>query len=147
MEQVLNQVRVGVALLVYNDRGEVLIGRRKSQHGEGHWSFPGGHMEPGETPELCAAREAMEEAGIEIAKLKIIGVTNDIFSPEKHYITIFVVGEHAGGIVRNCEPEKLESWQWRSLDDLPQPLFLPIVNLLAGPFAKNLRMPPLSDAA
>jgi 8-oxo-dGTP pyrophosphatase MutT (NUDIX family) len=29
------------------------------------WDFPGGHMEQGETPEECFAREAMEEACIE----------------------------------------------------------------------------------
>lgn len=29
------------------------------------WDFPGGHMESGETPEECFAREAMEEACIE----------------------------------------------------------------------------------
>jgi 8-oxo-dGTP diphosphatase len=36
------------------------------------WDFPGGHMEEGETPDECFAREAMEEACIE-GRVKMIG--------------------------------------------------------------------------
>lgn len=36
------------------------------------WDFPGGHMEEGETPEECFAREAMEEACIE-GRIKMLG--------------------------------------------------------------------------
>lgn len=38
------------------------------------WDLPGGHMEQGETPEMCFAREAMEEASI-IGASKLIGYT------------------------------------------------------------------------
>jgi len=31
----------------------------------GHWIFPKGHIEPGESPEVAALRETSEEAGVE----------------------------------------------------------------------------------
>ena len=37
----------------------------KNQNG-GHWSFPKGHVEEGETEEQTAVREIMEETGIEV---------------------------------------------------------------------------------
>lgn len=53
------------------------------------WDFPGGHMEEGETPEECFAREAMEEACIEgrLAMLGYVLVDNTVdpeFVPGKY---------------------------------------------------------------
>jgi 8-oxo-dGTP pyrophosphatase MutT (NUDIX family) len=47
---------------------EVLMVRRSTEASfmPGVWVFPGGIIEPGETPTECAARELAEEAGIEL---------------------------------------------------------------------------------
>lgn len=37
------------------------------------WCIPSGHIEPGETPEMAAHRESMEEAGIELGPLTQLG--------------------------------------------------------------------------
>ena len=60
--------RVGIGVFVLKD-GKFLLGKRKSSHGEGSWSFPGGHLEFNEELEDCTRREVMEEAGISQAIL------------------------------------------------------------------------------
>jgi len=76
--------KVGVGVIVMND-GKVLMGKRKGAHGEGTWSFPGGHLEFGETLEACALREVAEEVGVNISDIKPATFTNDFFdSEEKH---------------------------------------------------------------
>jgi 8-oxo-dGTP diphosphatase len=55
-----------VAAAVIGRDGKILIARRKrSDTMGGYWEFPGGKVEPGETPEMCLKRELKEEFGID----------------------------------------------------------------------------------
>ncbi|MCX6781821.1 MAG: NUDIX hydrolase [Candidatus Magasanikbacteria bacterium] len=122
--------KVGVGVIIIKN-GRILMGKRKNSHGDGTWSFPGGHLEFNETWEDCAARETMEEAGIKINGIRFGTATNDIFSnEEKHYITIFMLADYDSGEIKIMEPDKCEKWEWFEWGDLPRPLFLPIQNLL-----------------
>lgn len=123
--------RVGVGVILIKDN-KVLLGKRKSaHHSPGVWQFAGGHLEFGESLEDCAIRELKEETNLDIKNVRFVALTNDIYSEEnKHYITIFMQGEYAGGEVKVMEPEKAERWDWYKWDEMPKPLFLPIVHLL-----------------
>lgn len=126
----MERPKIGVGVIITKDQ-KVLLGKRKNSHGDGSWSFPGGHLEFGEMPEDCAIRETLEETGIRIKNLRRTIYTNDIFEKEnKHYITIFILAEYDSGIVKVMEPDKCEKWEWFSWEELPKPLFLPIENLL-----------------
>lgn len=55
-----------VTAAVILSEGRVLIARRgPGGPSAGKWEFPGGTIEPGETPEQCLGRELREELGIE----------------------------------------------------------------------------------
>ncbi len=54
-----------VTAAVVERAGLLLITRRiDGTHLAGHWEFPGGKCEPGESPERCLARELREELGV-----------------------------------------------------------------------------------
>lgn len=56
-------------------RGDtVLIARRASGPLAGQWEFPGGKLEPGESPETCLARELREELGLEVQVEEVLAV-------------------------------------------------------------------------
>ncbi len=63
----------GVGVLVVKD-GKILVGTRCSDSGTGLICGPGGHIEPGETPEEAAERETLEEFGIQPRNLFPLGV-------------------------------------------------------------------------
>jgi len=122
--------RVGMGIFVFKD-GKFLLGKRKNAHGAGEWALPGGHLEFNEELESCARREVKEETGVEIKNIRFSTITNDIFKKEgKHYITIFMLSDWAEGTPGVIEPDKCEEWKWVSKDNLPEPLFLPLDNLL-----------------
>lgn len=59
---------VSAAIIFNNARDKILIARRNpgGLHGD-MWEFPGGKVDPGETPEDCLSREILEELGVEIS--------------------------------------------------------------------------------
>lgn len=118
--------KVGIGVMIQNDNGEVLLGLRKGSHGSGEWSFPGGHLEFGETVFETAKREVKEEIDLDVDKLKLISVADEmryIKSDGKHYLNLGVKAEYRGGEVRNMEPHKCKEWKWFGLDNLPKNLF------------------------
>jgi ADP-ribose pyrophosphatase YjhB (NUDIX family)/3-methyladenine DNA glycosylase AlkD len=121
---------IGVAVVVIR-QDRVLLGRRKNAHGHGCWQFPGGHLEYGESIEACARRELMEETGMVLLRSHNGPFTNDRFEDEnKHYVTLYVVADETAGEAAVKEPHKCERWDWFRWSQLPEPRFLPIVNLI-----------------
>lgn len=121
--------RVGVGVIVMR-KGLLLLGQRRGAHGAGTWALPGGHLEFGESVEICAAREVEEETGLRLASLRAGPYANDVFDAEgKHYVTLLVVARAAPGEPQLREPEKCAGWSWHHWDALPRPLFAPLETL------------------
>ncbi len=125
-------VRVGVGCWIQNPIGQFLFGHRLSKLGNGTWAPPGGHLEFCETPQQCAARETYEETGILRipSDFNVIGVTNDIFDDNEHYVTVHCYTKlnfYPKPMVK--EPDKCAAWVWFNLKILPNNLFLPVQNL------------------
>ncbi|MEU3457531.1 NUDIX hydrolase [Micromonospora sp. NPDC006766] len=68
----------GTSVLVLDDIGRVLLIERTGIAG---WGLPGGFMEPGESFEDAGRREVLEETGLEIGALTLLGV----FSGPEYY--------------------------------------------------------------
>lgn len=121
--------QVGTAIIITRDN-KVLLMKRKGLHGHGTWSTPGGHLDFGEMPEEGAAREAKEEMGVDVTDIRFRAVTNDLFEAEgKHYITLWFDAKSTDEPTIAAERE-VEEIGWFAWDALPQPLFLPLENLV-----------------
>ncbi len=125
---------VGVGLFVLDDEDRFILLRRRGSHGAGTWGLVGGHLEHGQSPEEAAVAEAREEMGLDLdpASLRRIPhYTSDVFADEgKHYVTLYLhVRLPEGQVPAILEPHKIDLWSWSSWHVMPEPLFLPLVNL------------------
>ena len=57
------RTRAAARLVIFDDEGRVLLLRHVDRTGKDFWATPGGGLEPGETEEQAARREAAEELG------------------------------------------------------------------------------------
>lgn len=128
--------RVGVGVLLWRT-GKLLLGQRRSAHGQGTWAPPGGYLELGEAPEDGARREVGEETGLVLGEVRPGPYVNTVFPAEhKHSLTLFFLAdcpEELGEPVCR-EPEKCLGWSWHDLNQLPEPLFAPLAQLLSSGF-------------
>src|ERR1700739_4984898 len=110
-----NYPKVGIGVLIFKD-DKVLLGKRKGSHAEGLYGGTGGHFEYMESFEECAKRETREETGIEIENIRFLCLTNLKSSKPKHYVDIGLVADWQSGDPQTLEPNKIEGWNWYSLD-------------------------------
>ena len=131
-------ILVGVAVAVMNERGELLLQKRS----DGIWGIPGGFMELGESTEETGRREVLEETGIEIGKLELVGV----FSGKHHFVKLpngdefypvtiaYVTKEITGGILKADGKETIEA-KFFKVNQLPERLNPLIKNLISQYFS------------
>ena len=63
-----------IAIAVVQRGQQLLIGPRADDLPlGGHWEFPGGKVEPGETPPAAAIRECLEETGLAVEVIQLLG--------------------------------------------------------------------------
>ena len=89
-----------VAAVCFEGARVLLTQRPAGTHLAGHWEFPGGKMEPGESPEEALAREMREECGVEVAVGSALDVTWWRY-PAKSVLLLFYEARITAGEVRH----------------------------------------------
>jgi 8-oxo-dGTP diphosphatase len=118
--------------VIWPDYRAVLMGlrHRDNKHAPGQWAFPGGWLEPGETPEQCAARELVEETNLFVTAGRIKRyaphpVAHTFFGSGVQAVTLYYAcryDENKMGWPKVMEAAKCEEWRWVSVLSLPRPL-------------------------
>jgi 8-oxo-dGTP diphosphatase len=67
------KARVPATLVFVMRDNEILLINKKTGLGKGKVNGPGGKVDPGETPEICAVRECQEELDITVSSLEYCG--------------------------------------------------------------------------
>ena len=85
---------VDLLIEVRGRRGIVLVRRRHRPHG---WALPGGFVDRGETVEHAALREAREETGLAVHRLRqFAAYTDPRRDPRGHTVSVVFTAEASG---------------------------------------------------
>lgn len=107
--------------------GEFLLIR--NTYGHRQWTFPGGGIKRGETPEVAARREAREEVGIELSELVSIGS----YASTRQYKrdTVYCFYTRATSLQYEIDPIEIQEAGWSQLEALPQPISAAVHDVLS----------------
>lgn len=81
---------IGAACVIRDAKGRVLLVQRApGQYGAGRWCFPCGFVEWGEDVRAAAARETLEEAGLEVEVGEPLQIASNFHEPGKPTIGVW----------------------------------------------------------
>jgi len=119
-----------VAALVRNANAVLLSQRRADQSFPLSWEFPGGKIEPGESPEFALVREIQEELGCTVKVGQVVDVVFHAYADFDLYMLLYAC-EVVDGVPH---PVEVAAVSWVPLDQmltLPMPpADLPLVQRL-----------------
>lgn len=118
----MKTVLVSAVALIDRDGRVLLAQRPEGKSMAGLWEFPGGKIEPGETPEAALIRELQEELGIDTWTSCLAPLTFASHSYEDfHLLMPLFACRKWEGIVRGKEGQALAWVHARDLKNYPMP--------------------------
>ncbi|WP_275791170.1 8-oxo-dGTP diphosphatase MutT [Pararhizobium gei] len=123
MEAASRKILLVAACALVDGDGRILLAQRpEGKSLAGLWEFPGGKVEPGETPEETLIRELDEELGIQtkvacLAPLTFASHTYETF----HLLMPLYVCRRYEGVAHGCEGQAIKWVRPKALRDYPMP--------------------------
>jgi len=121
-----------VAAVLTKDNMVLLTRRPEGKDFAGLWEFPGGKIEPDETPEAALTRELEEEIGIYADKFTPLGFVSHAYT-HKHVTILFFSCKQWKGEIIPQEHQEAKWFHHSELHTVPVPeADIPIIKLLGS---------------
>lgn len=101
--------------MIYDGEGNVLVQERKDPNWPGI-TFPGGHVECGESFRDSVLREVYEETGLKVSKLRLCGVKNWMIAERQRYVVLCYKTNQFEGSLNSSEEGEVK---WVKQEELP----------------------------
>jgi 8-oxo-dGTP diphosphatase len=116
LRRIAVNVEVVTNIMIQNPKtNEVVIQNRKKKYPG--WSFPGGHVENGESVYDCAVRETKEETGLDVSNLNSCGILHWINreTDERYICFMYKTTDYSGDLTSNNDEGE---YFWIGLSEL-----------------------------
>ena len=133
----ISEYRPAAAIVVFNKKGKVWLGRRSGKQTDYVWQFPQGGLDKGESAEFGALRELREETGISVENLRPLARIEDElfydFPPEyakrgrmqkwrgqrQSWFAYQFTGKKSDVNLKFQKPAEFKKWRWGELRETP----------------------------
>lgn len=126
-----------VGIAVFNENGQVWMGKRYGQKGPHSWQMPQGGIDDGEAPEHAAIRELFEETGMRLKHLTPLGEIDHWvyydFPPwhrqnkgkkwrgqKQRWFAFRFNGKNKHIDLQSHGPQEFSKWKWVDLSETPE---------------------------
>lgn len=106
--------KVAVAVFIRHEE-RVLLVLRANEPERGKWALPAGYVDRGEDPRVAAAREVLQETGLQVRVTRLIDVLYE------GVIVILYAAEVIGGEL--CAADDAAEARWFARQELPEVAF------------------------
>ena len=127
------QIELTNMCMIYDNEGNVVV-QDKIGKSWGGITFPGGHVEKGESFVDSVIREVKEETGLDIKHPKLCGIKWWRVDKNKRYVAIlFKTNEYSGKLKSSIEGKTF----WASLYEIPKMKLAPDFDIMLKVFTNN----------
>jgi len=118
-----SKVNLAASLILKNGNEVLLYKRINTNYENGNYGLVGGYVDAGETVQAGIAREAKEEAGIDIKieDFKVVHIMHSKASGRYgEFITVFLEASKWTGKPANLEPDRCGELSWYLPENFPE---------------------------
>ena len=133
----MEKIWIGVGIIIKNKENKILMLLRNDDAKkadsdmrlEGTWTLPSGKVKFGETIEEAGIRKTKQECNLDVSKIKVICVQNDV-NKYAQYATFGLIAEEYSGDIKLPKTDELIKYDWFAINDLPGNTCLPTKRIL-----------------
>ncbi len=116
---------VSIDLILRNERGQILLGRRTNRPAQGLWFVPGGRIRKNERVAEALLRISKRELGVEIPQAKLLGVFDHLYpdnflgAPEvsTHYVVLGMEAAWPAGAAVQADDQH-DQFKWWTVAEI-----------------------------
>lgn len=133
----MEKIGIGVGIIIKNKENKILMLLRNDDAKkadsdmrlEGTWTLPSGKVKFGETIEEAGIRKTKQECNLDVSKIKVICVQNDV-NKYAQYATFGLIAEEYSGDIKLPKTDELIKYDWFAINDLPGNTCIPTKRIL-----------------
>ena len=140
----MEKIGIGVGIIIKNKENKILMLLRNDDAKkadsdmrlEGTWTLPSGKVKFGETIEEAGIRKIKQECNLDVRKIKVICVQNDV-NKYAQYATFGLIAEEYSGEIKLPKTEELVQYDWFAVNDMPENTCIPTRNIVQKYLSKK----------